>query len=293
MNYADLIKTIKPQVLAAIAVINNPEIAPAVRQLNQEILLREVGKSIYDKIYDMNAFDFEIEHTKGTGIDDRYYGLAKVASNSISNGSAGLDEYVTNYMVNMAGKAQQDSFKNASQTNKRPTVKRTESGDACKWCRSKVGTYTDPGSDVFARHGGCEGKIITEGYRSRNGQLSNYKKGDKVTVYRGTGKGTDVQGTDLFGSAHYVARDKATAAKFGKVQTETLTISPKQIYTIASDSQYEALVRDAQRTYVGMDVQQAIPKLLQKRGFKAIEGTAAFDPLAGIAVFDDKLISKK
>lgn len=204
----------------------------------------------------------------------------------------GTTELLLAYLMHAATKAQQDSFTTAKQTRKYPRVTRTEHGDACKWCKSMAGTYTDPDSDVFKRHGGCEGKIVTEGYRSRNGQLSNYKKGEKVTVYRGTGSGTDVQGTDLFGSAHYVARDKSTAAQFGDVKEETLTISPKQIYTITSDAQYEALVRDAQREYLGMDVQKAIPKLLQKRGFKAVEGTPGFDPLAGIAVFDMKLIQK-
>jgi hypothetical protein len=100
-----------------------------------------------------------------------------------------------------------------------------------------------------------------------------------------------VQGTDVFGAAHYVARDRQTASQFGSVQKETLTISPKQIYTITSDAQYEALVRDAQRTYVGEATETSIPKLLKKRGFKAVEGSPGFDPLAGIAVFDQKLIS--
>lgn len=84
-NYAELIDTIYPTVRAAVATINNPEIEPEVRQRNQEILLKEVGQAIYDKVYDMNAFDYEIQHTKGAGIDDRYYGLAKVASDSVSN----------------------------------------------------------------------------------------------------------------------------------------------------------------------------------------------------------------
>lgn len=84
-NYAALVNTIYPQVQAAVAIINNPEIDPQVRQRNQEILLREVGQAIYEKVYDMNAFDMEIEHTKGSGIDDRYFGLAKVASDSVSN----------------------------------------------------------------------------------------------------------------------------------------------------------------------------------------------------------------
>ena len=84
-NYAALVETIYPQVLSAVKIINNPEIDPEVRQRNQEILLREVGKAIYEKVYEMNAFDMEIEHTKGAGIDDRYFGLAKVTSDSVSN----------------------------------------------------------------------------------------------------------------------------------------------------------------------------------------------------------------
>lgn len=202
-----------------------------------------------------------------------------------------IEEYVIAYLMHAATKAQQDSFKTASDLRKYPRVTRTESGDACKWCRSKTGTFTNPSDDVFKRHGGCEGKIVTEGYRSRNGLLNNYKKGEPVTVYRGTGNNVP-EGTSLFGRAHYVARDRDTAAQFGNVQEETLTINPKQIYTISSDAQYEALVRDAQREYLGMDVQEAIPKLLKKRGFKAVEGTPGFDPLAGIAVLDDKLITK-
>lgn len=175
MNYAGLVDTIKPKVMEAIAVINNPEISPEIRQLNQEILLKEVGRSVYEKIYNMNAFDYGITNTSGPGIDSRHYGLAKVASNSVSNGTAGLEEYIQNYLATMASKAQQDSFKTASQTKKRPTVTRTEGAGACQWCKGLQGTYTDPPAEVFQRHGGCSGKIVTEGYKSRNGLLKNYK----------------------------------------------------------------------------------------------------------------------
>lgn len=83
-DYATLIKTIQPAVESAIATINNPEIAPEVRQRNQEILLKAVGQAIYEKVYDMNAFDYELDNTRGIGIDNRYFGLAKVISGSIS-----------------------------------------------------------------------------------------------------------------------------------------------------------------------------------------------------------------
>lgn len=174
MNYAGLNTTIIAEVMAAIALINNPEVDPEVRQLNQEILLREVGTSVYNKVYDMSAFDLEISHTQGTGIDDRYYGLAKVASGTVSAGAVGLEEYVRNYLDTMASKAQHDSFKTAKQSNKHPTVTRKLVGETCDWCTSLAGTYTNPSADVFKRHGGCDCLIITEGYNSRNGKLKNY-----------------------------------------------------------------------------------------------------------------------
>lgn len=86
LDYGKKARELVPKVLEGIKIINNPEIQPEVRQRNQEIFLREVGNTIYHKTYDMNAFDMEIEHTKGSGIDDRYYGMAKVASNSVSTG---------------------------------------------------------------------------------------------------------------------------------------------------------------------------------------------------------------
>ena len=87
-DYGKLANALAPQVLKGIGLLNNPEIQPETRQRNEEIFLREVGKAIYEKTYEMNAFDMEIEHTKGPGIDDRYYGMAKVASNSVSTGAA-------------------------------------------------------------------------------------------------------------------------------------------------------------------------------------------------------------
>lgn len=176
MDYAKLNRTILDKVMAALKLINNPEISPEIRQLNQEILFREVGAAVYAKVYDMNAFDFEIEHTTGPGVDDRYYGLAKVAAASVSAGTLGLREYVKNYLDSSASKAQHDAMRTAKQSGKHPRVIRTTNGDTCKWCRSLAGEYSNPPSDVFRRHGGCDCNIRTEGYKARNGLLGNYVK---------------------------------------------------------------------------------------------------------------------
>lgn len=176
MDYAKLNDTITKKVLKALALINNPEIDPEIRQLNQEILFREVGASVYAKVYDMNAFDFEIEHTKGVGMDDRHFGMAKVAAASVATGALGLDLLVRNYLDTAAAKAQHDAVVNAKQSGKRTKITRKMNGETCDWCESLAGTYENPDSEVFKRHRGCDCSIITEGYRSRNGLLKNYAK---------------------------------------------------------------------------------------------------------------------
>lgn len=176
MDYSQFNETIQKKVMAALAIINNPEVSPDVRQLNQEILFREVGAAVYAKVYNMNAFDYEIEHTTGPGIDDRHFGLAKVASASVSAGALGLGLLVRNYLDTMASKAQADATHNARQSGKRTKVTRKMNGETCSWCESLAGTYENPDSEVFKRHRGCDCSIITEGYRTRNGQLNNYSK---------------------------------------------------------------------------------------------------------------------
>lgn len=176
MDYGIFTQTILDKTLAVMGLINNVEIEPEIRQRNQEIMLRQVGNAVYAKIYDMNAFDMEIMHTTGKGIDDRYYGLAKVASNSVSAGAVGLQEYVKNYIDSVIAMAQQDAFINAKQSGKRPTLIREIVSETCEWCRSKAGVHVDPDPSYFARHGGCDCRLVTEGYNSRNGLLNNYVK---------------------------------------------------------------------------------------------------------------------
>lgn len=180
MDYSQFNETIQKKVMAALAIINNPEVAPEVRQLNQEILFKEVGAAVYAKVYNMNAFDYEIEHTTGPGIDDRHYGLAKVASASVSAGALGLGLLVRNYLDTMASKAQADATRNASQSGKRIRITRKVVSESCKWCdglaKTYEGKFENLPADIWARHRGCDCLIITEGFRTRNGELDNYVK---------------------------------------------------------------------------------------------------------------------
>lgn len=176
MDYSKLNETIINKVLKALALINNPEIDPEIRQLNQEILFREVGAAVYAKVYDMNAFDYEIEYTKGPGIDDRHYGLAKLAAGTVATGALGLDQHVRTYLNGITAKAQQDATVNARQSGKYTQVVRSVVGETCEWCNRLAGTYTNPGPEVYRRHRECDCSIVTKGFKSRNGQLNNYVK---------------------------------------------------------------------------------------------------------------------
>lgn len=118
-------------------------------------------------------------------------------------------------------------------------------------------------------------------------------KTQHIDVFHGAGGNTVPAGNDLFGGAFYVARDKSTAAEFGsKIVESTLNIKPSEILTISTDAEYNKLVLDAIKKYPITDAQVAIPKFARDLGYKAIEGTPSYDPLAGIAILDRNLLSK-
>lgn len=220
-----------------------------------------------------------------------------------------MDEYIKNFLMSSAAKGQKDATTTARQSGKRPTVTRTEHSDACKWCQSKTGTYTDPGSDVFERHGGCEGKIVTKGYGSRNGLLGNYKAGKSAgpgaaapiapdggqVVFRGTGNNVGAGGLEL-GNAFYVARDNATAARFGNVAQLSLPVKSKDILYIGTDNDYDKLIIAAEKWTVrnggSLDSNEFIPAYVRSLGYKAAEIAATVDPLGGIAIYDPAIIRK-
>ena len=219
-----------------------------------------------------------------------------------------MEEYVLNFLLWSASKAQKDAMTTARQSGKAPVMIRTESADACKWCRSKAGTHENPSADMFHRHGGCKAQIETKGYKSRNGLLNNYKKtnggvgaaapiapdGGQV-VFRGTGNNVSAAGLEL-GKGFYVARDNATAQQFGNVAQLSLPLKSKDILVIASDTQYEKLVLDAQKWAVrsgsSLDANDFIPAYVRNLGYKAAEVAPTVDPLGGIAVYDPKVINK-
>lgn len=211
MNYSDFLDTISEDMKEAVALINNPEIAPEIRRRNFEILFKEIGDDIYFMVYDMNAFDFEIQGTIGKGQSNAYYNLAKVASDGVTTSNRTIIwDTIDNWMNNVVGKAQYDAAATAISLGKYVVVKRSLRGSKsgpCEWCKSKVGTHIaeygqlDP--SVFGRHSDCHCAIETEGFNSRNGTLNNYKRGSKYV-----GEDKDYQNNQGF---YEVERNRSTS----------------------------------------------------------------------------------
>lgn len=186
MDYSKLGELVIPQVKKMISTILNPEVEPSTRKKNLEILFAELGSAVYNKIFDMNAFDMDIPDATSSQknvSDEMYSGMAKRMSDSVSQISPSvMDNFIytmTKAYVNATvAKAQRDAMEIATASNKKPEIKREMVSETCKWCASKVthGWIEDPDSSMFQRHRDCDCRILTRGYKSRNGLLDNYVK---------------------------------------------------------------------------------------------------------------------
>lgn len=181
MNYSELGLTIKDLLEKAIKTVNSKNVDPDLRRLNLTVLLGEVGNAIYNKIFDMNAWDLDVLGAIGDGIPEQMYGgLAKIISDSVViGGEALVASQIDAFIKTTIALAQKDATKIAADSNKRPQLKRELHGDTCQWCRrlSTGGRWIDePSSEYFARHRDCDCRIFTRGYHSRNGELKNYVK---------------------------------------------------------------------------------------------------------------------
>lgn len=181
MDYLQLAKTIDEDLLKAVALINNPEIEPEVRQAMLERLFSSVGENVYNVIYDMATFDMDVVGTVGAGIDmNRMYGIAKLASDSVvTGGTAKTTSSINLWLQDTISKATYDAFNVAHDLGKHPTLTRTERSNCCKWCTEHVGTFIDPTSEAFRRHDNCRAKIVVSGYKTRNGLVENYRNPNK------------------------------------------------------------------------------------------------------------------
>jgi hypothetical protein len=180
MDFRVLIQRVEPKLRRLATVLNDPAVMPDLRRAAHRSALETIGQLVYDKAYHMSAWDFDIAETLGRIFDkDIAVGLARNLSDSIATGDAVvLRDQPTTYLSSATGAAQGDAFETARSLGKQPIlhIRLRGKGD-CDWCRARAAgsPYYNAGPQLFARHNKCDCYLRAEGYRSRNGEVRNYR----------------------------------------------------------------------------------------------------------------------
>lgn len=185
MDFRSVVAKIEPKLRRLARVLNDPAVAPDLRAAAHRSALETIGQIVYSKAYNMSAWDFDIAETLGRIFDREIAaGLARNLTNSIATGDVTvLKEQPNTYLLTAAGAAQRDAFNTARSLGKQPIlyVTLTGAGD-CDWCRLRArrSPIFNPSPQDFSRHNGCNCLLRAEGYRTRNGEVKNYRRANIV-----------------------------------------------------------------------------------------------------------------
>lgn len=180
MDFYLAIEQLRPKLNRLVAIINDPEIDPVLRKRALTAALTEIGGAVYGSAYRMAAYDMEIAETLGIGIDAQLaLGLARNISDGIATGDAATaNDQLAAYSVNATGIALTHATITAGDLGKYRTLQiRLRGKGDCDWCRTKArrGKIVDPTPEDFHRHTNCNCFYDVQGFKSRNGELKNYR----------------------------------------------------------------------------------------------------------------------
>jgi len=180
MDFYRLVERLKPDLKKLVVILNDPAISPELRKATLSAAFKQIGTAIYGKAYEMSAWDYEIMETVGKGIDPVLsLGLARNISDSIAVGNQQITlDQAQSYTVQAAAAGMAAASITAGQLGKYRTLRiRLRGKGDCDWCRAKAarGTIVNPTDDDFRRHGGCDCFYDAQGYKSRNGEVKNYR----------------------------------------------------------------------------------------------------------------------
>jgi hypothetical protein len=180
MDFYQVVERLQPKLQRLVKILNDPAISPELRKRALAAAFTQIGQSIYGSAYRMTAYDFEIMETIGSGLDPQLaLGLARNISDSIAIGDLGsANDQVAAYAVNATGIAMTHATLTAGDLGKYRTLQIHLRGKGdCDWCRAKArkGKIVNPTAEDFHRHTNCNCFYDVQGFRSRNGELKNYR----------------------------------------------------------------------------------------------------------------------
>lgn len=183
MDFRGVVTDTSKQMQEVVKFILSLDISPDEKVLRLQRAFHLVGEEFYLQLFNAasEVFDSTMITSLGLYADDQISNLSvKLVRNYGLNRQ--IDPIVTEFYDSVLGKAQSDAFRNAVSLAKHPTLTRklvyhSTKPVNCRWCEKRARTYTDPEPSDFARHESCDCLFIVKGFNSRNGILTNYKKG--------------------------------------------------------------------------------------------------------------------
>ena len=178
MNFSEVATDIAKQMVEVVNYILGLNISPSDKR---ERLIRAftiVGNEFFDKMFTDNSALFDSEAIKSLGFTNPEGQIERLSTRLVRNYNLGRknDATVKGFFDSVLGDAQREAFDNGISLGKVPTFTRRLVGETCRWCIDRVGTFTYPDGELFARHDNCDCLFIVSGYNSRNGILTNYRK---------------------------------------------------------------------------------------------------------------------
>lgn len=178
MNFSATATDISKQMSKVVDYILNLDISPAEKKKRLIKAFGIVGNEFFGKMFEDNSLLFDSTALKTLGFQNPDGQIERLSSKLVQNHNLTRpnNAIVKEFFDSVLGDAQNEAFNNGRSLGKVPTLTRTLVGETCAWCRARVGTFTYPDSELFARHDNCDCLFIVKGYNSRNGILTNYRK---------------------------------------------------------------------------------------------------------------------
>lgn len=179
MEFQPVVSDTAKNVAEVVNYILSLEISPEDKKTRIFNVIYTVGEDFYYQMFNANSRVFDSEIFSARSYRELENQIERLAEKLVRNYALTrpINPVVESFYDSALGQAQIQAFRNAISIEQHPTLTRRIVGETCGWCVEMARTFTDPAPEMFSRHEHCDCLFITSGYNTRNGLLTNYKKG--------------------------------------------------------------------------------------------------------------------
>lgn len=180
MDFSKVATDTSKQMQKVVDFILSLNISPAEKRRRLTIAFGIVGNDFFGKMFADNSLLFDSTAIGTLGFENKDDQIERLSAKLVQNDNLTRknNAIVKEFFDSVLGAAQYEAFENGKSLGKVPTLTRRLVGETCRWCIDRAGTFLYPDGELFARHDNCDCLFIVSGYNSRNGILTNYRKGN-------------------------------------------------------------------------------------------------------------------